>query len=1147
MAALNASIGKLQKLVDSMIPVMGNYQKAVESTTKPITDLTAAQRALGIELRNNELFSKRTGNRVNEFGEEITKVGDKMLAFNKRSAILNETVKELNKSNERFNLGMKSFQEYQKRGGNLAEYLAEFISSSREEITIFGIEAAKARKVMYGFLPPGMFRMLNKVSSTLQLAGGQYRKLVTDSGAAKEEIEGLKAALNLATEEKEIKGLQERLDKLEAPQNIFGNIFKGLNKIHDFAKSPIQFKFETDKFFEGMEEVEKEATKFGKIKNFFRITPTVEDKRVRTGLKDMVKQITTRSFFKPQAVVKALIKPKQFKKEIKKALQMPTLLNVDERKEASELKKKMKTINKALKGVQYNTPEIKDIINTEYIKKQEDLINDAQAKVDSLVSVGLGSSPEIDKYNEQIQKSSQLLTTHSLANQRLTDAEKKVGLVVEENKGRKEKLQKLQELELQNGNLTYKQRLRQQKIEQRLANGLLRETNAREELTEANKQYRKEVENVLSSTEEDLNKLTQKGKETYTKQLKKSAEEYASAFASVLPIVNKTSTFGLNTSKELVEATEQVSVFEKKLKLAYKSGDTSEITDAQNDLAEATKRVVEINNKSVKKFTHYNGILKNQTTLLNKAQKEMDKFSLVPDDLEEGQTAIKVHAENIQKVSESYDEYKKQADKAFDIQTQLANAMIIGTPDDVNRLTESFNKANEEAEKLKEVANQFGDAEEILKLNENMQKYKKEIEGVMETKEKLLKKSNITGINAELNAIQAVIKERQKNIKSLEKEISVNEEAIKTAEQLYSMGSITEKERDDIVNPLMAENVGKQQEVEADKSVIAEKEGEKSNATDMLKEFKGMRKEGLKNLLKKSKFFRAAFKVIKFFNIIKAALGMLIRGLASTYLYLNLAMIAIFLIIKKAWPVISTAFEKAFAIMKPIITVMAMAFNLIKTGVVDVLNAFFGDGGLESLVEGLVKIAVGLLGMAITFGLLVLGLAITFIGAFAVELWGKAKDFFVDTFTSVKGLAKNFGVLLALVGVAVMMFTTAPVWLVAVIGVALWYIGNWIVKKIKKILDIDFFADGGTSSGGLAVVGEKGPELVNLPAGAKVTDNKKSGEMVANNGGDSIVNNINITINAKDTSKAEMDRIARELQKSVVKNLTRSITSTILK
>lgn len=248
---LNKSILGLTGTIEKFVESMGKIDKINDSATKKVRELTKAQDALGLTLKNNELVSKRTGNKVNEFGEEITKVGDKMLAFNKRSSILSETIKELNKNNERFNLGMKSFKEYQKRGGNLAEYLAEFISSSREEITIFGVEAAKARKVMYGFLPPGMFRMLNKISSTLQLAGGQYRKLFTDSQAAKKEIELLKKALDVATEEEEIKGLTERLAELEAPDNLFTNAFKSLSKAKKIIDKNI-----TEPLMEGFEDLE---------------------------------------------------------------------------------------------------------------------------------------------------------------------------------------------------------------------------------------------------------------------------------------------------------------------------------------------------------------------------------------------------------------------------------------------------------------------------------------------------------------------------------------------------------------------------------------------------------------------------------------------------------------------------------------------------------------------------------------------------------------------------------------------------------------------------------------------------------------------------------------------------------------------------
>ena len=38
-------------------------------------------------------------------------------------------------------------------------------------------------------------------------------------------------------------------------------------------------------------------------------------------------------------------------------------------------------------------------------------------------------------------------------------------------------------------------------------------------------------------------------------------------------------------------------------------------------------------------------------------------------------------------------------------------------------------------------------------------------------------------------------------------------------------------------------------------------------------------------------------------------------------------------------------------------------------------------------------------------------------------------------------------------------------------------------------------------------------------------------------------NNINITINAKDTSKAEMDRIARDISKTIMNNISRQSNS----
>ena len=78
----------------------------------------------------------------------------------------------------------------------------------------------------------------------------------------------------------------------------------------------------------------------------------------------------------------------------------------------------------------------------------------------------------------------------------------------------------------------------------------------------------------------------------------------------------------------------------------------------------------------------------------------------------------------------------------------------------------------------------------------------------------------------------------------------------------------------------------------------------------------------------------------------------------------------------------------------------------------------------------------------------------------------------------------------------------------------------------KLVGALDFFAAGGVSGGGMAVVGEEGPELVSLPAGARVHSNATSRSMVK---GGSTVNNFNITINANDTSDAEMRRIADKI------------------
>ena len=67
-------------------------------------------------------------------------------------------------------------------------------------------------------------------------------------------------------------------------------------------------------------------------------------------------------------------------------------------------------------------------------------------------------------------------------------------------------------------------------------------------------------------------------------------------------------------------------------------------------------------------------------------------------------------------------------------------------------------------------------------------------------------------------------------------------------------------------------------------------------------------------------------------------------------------------------------------------------------------------------------------------------------------------------------------------------------------------IGGIPGKIFGKVMDQ--FAEGGVSSGGLALVGERGPELVNLPGGSYVHSNAESRQMASAGGGGTTIINV---------------------------------------
>ena len=269
-----------------------------------------------------------------------------------------------------------------------------------------------------------------------------------------------------------------------------------------------------------------------------------------------------------------------------------------------------------------------------------------------------------------------------------------------------------------------------------------------------------------------------------------------------------------------------------------------------------------------------------------------------------------------------------------------------------------------------------------------------------------------------------------------------------------------------------------------------------------------------------------------FIKLIKTpVMQFLITGM----MYLTGIALVVVLLRKTVWP----AIKDAFKVFKDNLGILLAGLSNIWGGVKDVFMGLI-NGDLLQMLDGIFTIAWGLIQVALGI------LWATASGLFTLawktieNLFNGAIQFISDTFTSVKGFKENFGKLALVIVAAVAFFFGLPAAL-TVLGVVIIMAGvKWIWKKIKGI---GLFASGGMANNGMAIVGEKGPELVSLPRGSRVHSNSNSKRM----GGGGVVNNINITVNAKDTSKAEMKRIADELGKTITKQITRTVSKGIFR
>ena len=291
-------------------------------------------------------------------------------------------------------------------------------------------------------------------------------------------------------------------------------------------------------------------------------------------------------------------------------------------------------------------------------------------------------------------------------------------------------------------------------------------------------------------------------------------------------------------------------------------------------------------------------------------------------------------------------------------------------------------------------------------------------------------------------------------------------------------------------------------------------------------------------------------KLTKFGLSLKMKVKTFMMGGIMSFLLFIAGFIGLLVLIKLLWPSI----KKSIGPMKKQIMLAAdMVWEGVKdlwTGLSLIWNSLFGGGSMSDLFKGIWMIAWGLI--QILWGV--------FVG-FWTTLSAFAKTAFFDLLARgekwIEDLKGNYKkiipIAIGLIAMLVALWYGAAPLLIIGIGVLIWAAVTALGEKLKGFVDkinpvnkmkeaVSFnlpkMASGGVSDGGITLVGERGPELVNLSKGSRVHSNAESKKMMGNT-----VQNFNITINAKDTSDAELRRVAEKISKMVSLKMNRTVST----
>tara|TARA_R100000773_G_scaffold23034_1_gene20312 strand:- start:1572 stop:3311 length:1740 start_codon:yes stop_codon:yes gene_type:complete len=334
---------------------------------------------------------------------------------------------------------------------------------------------------------------------------------------------------------------------------------------------------------------------------------------------------------------------------------------------------------------------------------------------------------------------------------------------------------------------------------------------------------------------------------------------------------------------------------------------------------------------------------------------------------------------------------------------------------------------------------------------------------------------------------------------------------------------------------------------------------------------------------KKREEFLEKLKNIKFADVMKS-IGNTITLIGRRVAFFFTAFLAfvsgLYIILKLLGPTIKKALTATKAVVLFGLSLILPAMKDIFNGLKGIFNVFFGDGTLTDFINSIITLSWGILQLAVGLLITLGGAIITFVAGVGFGLFATIIEKISELSTKGK-IALAAGALIAVTS----FILGAPVWLVALIGIAVYKVGSILLQDgLKGLKDAilrvsivraavdktkDFFggigdkfskavnnfnkqigggielgsginiagsyADGGlVRKTGMQLVGERGAELVRLNAGSRVYNDKDTKSMMG-----STVNNFNITINAKDTSRDEMRKVADEIGRMVSTKINR--------